>query len=292
MRRFRNILVTTDFSPASRPAVSAALALAGESRGKVWIAHAVPPIPRGSAPRMYQEMDEFLRSHATRNLKRLAATANARGVRTESLLLQGLAPEAVTRAARARHAELVVVGTHGRTGAARVFLGSVAARIVATAPCPVLSVKRKPRRAAPRTVVFATDFSRASAPAWRTALALARSAGARLRIVHVQKPLAEGQPLRWAYAEAERDLLAGARKGLDRLRDAARKTGVRADAAVLRGVAHEEIGRAARKAPDAWIVVGTHGRTGLSGALLGSVAARVVATAPCPVLTVRAPKGR
>lgn len=292
MRRFRNILVTTDFSPASRPAVSAALALAAESGGKVWIAHAVPPIPRGSAPRMYREMDEFLRSHASRNLKRLAATANARGVRTEPLLLQGLAPEAVTRAARARRAGLIVVGTHGRTGAARVFLGSVAARIVATASCPVLSVKRKPRRPIPRTVVFATDFSRASAPAGRTALALARSAGARLRIVHVQEPLAEGQPLRWAYSEAERDLIAEARKRLDRLRDAARRTGVRADAVVFRGIPHEEIGRAARTAPDAWIVVGTHGRTGLSGAILGSVAARVVATAPCPVLTIRASKGR
>ena len=239
---------------------------------------------------MYREMDEFLRSDATRRLKRLAAAAKARGVRAEPLLLQGPAPEAVRRAARQRRAGLIVVGTHGRTGAARVFLGSVAARIVATAPCPVLAVKRKPRKAIPRTVVFATDFSRASAPAGRTALALARSAGARLRIVHVRKPLAQGQPLRWAYSEAEGELIAEAGRRLHRLRDAARRTGARADDMVLRGIPHEAIGRAARTVPEAWIVVGTHGRTGLSGALLGSVAARVLATAPCPVLTVRASK--
>lgn len=291
MSRFRNILVTTDFSSASRAAVSAAMDLAAECQGMLWIAHVVPAVPRGEVPRIYREMNEFLRSDAERRLKRLAAAANARGVRARPLLLQGAAPEAVRRAARERRAGLVVAGTHGRTGAARVFLGSVAARLVATATCPVLSVKRKPRKPIPRTVVFATDFSRASGPAWRTALDLAHSAGARLRIVHVRRPFAEGQALRWAYAEAERDVLAEAGKRLDRLRDAARRKGVRADAIVLHGTPHEAIGRAARMVPDAWIVVGTHGRTGLSGALLGSVAARVVATAPCPVLTVRASKG-
>lgn len=291
MRRFERILVTTDFSPASRPAVSLAMDLAAENRGRLWIAHAVPPIPRGSVPRVYREMHEFVRSDAERRLERLAAAANARGVRAEPLLLQGAAPDAVRRAARERRVRLVVVGTHGRTGAARVFLGSVAARLVATAPCPVLAVRRRPRKPLPRTLMFATDFSRASGPAWKTALELARAAGARLRIVHVQRPLAEGQALRWAYAEAERELLAEAGKRLDRLREAARRTGARADTMLLRGTPHEAIGRAARTAPDTWIVVGTHGRTGLSGALLGSVAARVVATSPCPVLTVRASRG-
>ncbi len=288
MRRFRNILVTTDFSPASKPALSAAIDLAAKNRGKLWIAHAVPPIPRGSVPLVYREMDEFLRSDAERRLKRVAAVASERGVRVETLLLRGPAPEAVRRAARERRAGLIVVGTHGRTGAARVFLGSVATRIVATAPCPVLSVKRKPRRPIPRTVIVATDFSRASGPAWRRALDLARSVGARLRIVHVVRPLAEGQALRWAYAEAERELSTSAGRRLDRLREAVRRTGARADTLVLRGNPHEAIGQAARTVPDAWIVVGSHGHTGLSGALLGSVAARVVATAPCPVLTVRA----
>ena len=169
-----------------------------------------------------------------------------------------------------------------------MFLGSVAARLIATSSRPVLAVKRRPRRPIPRTVVFATDFSRASGPAWKTALDLARSVGARLRIVHAHVPLAEGQALRWAYVEAERELLADARKRLEALRRAAQRAGVRADILLLRGAPHQVIGRAARTVPDAWIVVGTRGRTGLPRLLLGSVATRVVATAPCPVLAVRA----
>ena len=91
----------------------------------------------------------------------------------------------------------------------------------------------------------------------------------------------------WAYAEAESAFVADARRRLEGLRRAARRAGVRADAVVARGAAHEALVRESRGAKDVWIVVGTHGRTGARGALLGSVASRVVATAPCPVLTVR-----
>lgn len=288
VKAFRNVLVTTDFSPASKPAVSAAVDLASASGGRLWIVHVIPPIPRGAAPRLYREMGEFLRADAERRLRRLATAAGARGVRARPLLLQGPVHEAVRRVALERRVGLVVVGTHGRTGAARVFLGSVAEKLIATATRPVLAVKRRARRPIPRTVVFATDFSRASGPAWKIALDLARSVGARLRIVHAQVPLAEGQALRWAYAEAERELLADARKRLEALRRSAQRAGMRADILLLRGEPYREISRAARTARDPWVVVGTHGRTGLPRVLLGSVATRVLATAPCPVLTVRA----
>jgi universal stress protein A len=141
-------------------------------------------------------------------------------------------------------------------------------------------------------VLFATDFSRASKPAWKKALALARANRARLRIVHAMEPLAGGQPARWAYAEAEAEVRADVRKRLQELVREARRSGLRAEALVLRGVPREAIVRAARGLKGAWIVVGTHGRTGFPSVFLGSVASRVVATAPCPVLTVRGAKGR
>ncbi len=59
------------------------------------------------------------------------------------MLLEGVAHEQIVRAARARRADLIVVGTHGRSGLARFFLGSVAGRVVATATCPVLTVRGK-----------------------------------------------------------------------------------------------------------------------------------------------------
>ncbi|MEX2148022.1 MAG: universal stress protein, partial [Candidatus Rokuibacteriota bacterium] len=62
-------------------------------------------------------------------------------VRARGLLLDGVAHEQIAKAAKAKKADLLVVGTHGRTGMARFFVGSVAGRVVAGAPCPVLTVR-------------------------------------------------------------------------------------------------------------------------------------------------------
>ncbi|HEX4994617.1 MAG TPA: universal stress protein, partial [Methylomirabilota bacterium] len=71
----------------------------------------------------------------------IVARARKAGVRATGLLLEGVPHERVARAARARKADLLVIGTHGRTGLAKFFLGSVATRLVASAPCPVLTVR-------------------------------------------------------------------------------------------------------------------------------------------------------
>ena len=287
--RFRRILAATDFSPASRPAVRAAAKLAASHRGVVWITHAVAPVydAMGGLPRMYREMQSFVESEARRRLSRAVASVRKTGANVRPLELHGPAADAIRTAARVRRADLVVVGTHGRTGLPRLLLGSIASRIVATAPCPVLAVSRGRFSGRVQRIVFGTDFSDASRRAWATAVSLAKSQAARLRIVHAVAPLAMAQGAAWAYAEAESAFVADARRRLEGLRRAARRAGVRADAVVARGAAHEALVRESRGAKDVWIVVGTHGLTGARGALLGSVASRVVATAPCPVLTVR-----
>jgi nucleotide-binding universal stress UspA family protein len=62
-------------------------------------------------------------------------------VRATTLVLEGVAHEQIVRAARSKKADLIVIGTHGRTGLAKLFLGSVASRVVAAAHCPVLTVR-------------------------------------------------------------------------------------------------------------------------------------------------------
>jgi nucleotide-binding universal stress UspA family protein len=147
MKRIRNILMATDFSSASRPAFRRALELAAASHATLWIGHVVPEVPEtmsgGLLPRVYREMELFVRRDAQKHLRALTKAAAHAGVRARPLLLDGVAHEAIRRAARARRADLVVLGTHGRTGAARFFVGSIAARVVATAPCPVLTVRPK-----------------------------------------------------------------------------------------------------------------------------------------------------
>jgi nucleotide-binding universal stress UspA family protein len=76
-------------------------------------------------------------------LSALQARARKAGVKAVTLLLDGVAHEQIARAAKSKKADLIVIGTHGRTGLAKFFLGSVASRVVAAAPCPVLTVRGK-----------------------------------------------------------------------------------------------------------------------------------------------------
>jgi universal stress protein A len=143
---FRRILFGTDFSPASRPAFRRAVSLARQSRGRLLIVHVMPSgWPLGAegyvTPRMYDEMERAIRRSSQKHLDRLVARAKKSGASARSLLLSGPAPEAIARTARKEKSDVVIVGTHGRTGLERVLAGSVASQIVGTAPCPVLTVR-------------------------------------------------------------------------------------------------------------------------------------------------------
>ena len=146
MKPIRNVLVATDFSSASRGAFRSAVASAAESGAALWIAHvAAPPPPLSPEgyvfPRFYDDISNAIRADAKKKLAGLLARARKSGVRAEGLLLNGIPHEALNRAARRHRADLMVLGTHGRTGLRRLLVGSVAARVVATAPCPVLTVR-------------------------------------------------------------------------------------------------------------------------------------------------------
>lgn len=145
------ILFATDYSPASRPAFERAVSFARERKAPLLIAHVLEaPIPLSSEgyvlPRIYDEMAVAIRSNAEKGMRGLLARARQRGVRAKGLLLNGPPHEAVARAARSHRASEIVMGTHGRTGFSRLFLGSVAARILATASCPVVVVPSRNRR--------------------------------------------------------------------------------------------------------------------------------------------------
>jgi nucleotide-binding universal stress UspA family protein len=95
----------------------------------------VPAAIRGKVRSLAQE-------DAEAKLRRLLHSARSAGVRARSLVLDGIAAdEQIVAVARRTRANLIVIGTHGRTGLSRMLLGSVASRVAATAPCPVLTVR-------------------------------------------------------------------------------------------------------------------------------------------------------
>jgi nucleotide-binding universal stress UspA family protein len=147
--RFRRILFATDFSKASEPAWRKAVELASEGT-PLLIAHAfgLPVVlsPEGwPLPRTADELAAAVRRDSSNALGSLVKKTRRAGVAAQGLLLTGRTEEAISRAARKHGVDLLVVGTHGRTGLPRLLLGSVASRIIAAAPCPVLAVPRSVR---------------------------------------------------------------------------------------------------------------------------------------------------
>jgi nucleotide-binding universal stress UspA family protein len=88
-------------------------------------------------------MEAAARAYSQKHLNALVGRAKQAGARVKALLLEGIPHERIAQAARSRKADLVVIGTHGRTGFAKLFLGSVASRVLTISPCPVLTVRGK-----------------------------------------------------------------------------------------------------------------------------------------------------
>ena len=148
MSRIRCIVHPSDFSRASGAAFAKAVEMAKTNRAELLVVHVLTPvIPMVGdgyvSPKVYEEIEATARAQAQKQLDRLVAGAKKAGVRARGLLAQGVPHEQITRAARSKRADLVVIGTHGRTGLAKFFLGSVAGRVVSTARCPVLTVRGK-----------------------------------------------------------------------------------------------------------------------------------------------------
>lgn len=143
-----------------------------------------------------------------------------------------------------------------------------------------------------RKILYATDYSRASARALDEAVRLARQNNAELLVVHVMEPVTPyvtGEDFGSAelYMKLEETTKKEAEFSMNKLLDKLQKSKVKAKGLLLKGTPHDQIVSAAKRRNADLIVIGTHGRTGLSKLFMGSVAGKVVSTAGCPVLTVR-----
>jgi len=237
------------------------------------------------------------------------------GIRVSSAVRYGLPAEEILDHARTSNIDLIAMSTHGRSGMERVLLGSVAERVLREAPVAVLLRRAvgpvpartgdkvraaqapiRPQEAAPgvqpvRHILCPVDFSRTSDEVLGQAGMLAERFGADLTVLHVvydpldatclHVPHPPQEQLREEMIrEAERQLEARLRR---RLRDLPR-----AKTAVVVGPPFREIVRYAEEHQVDLIVMGTQGLSGLGHLIIGSTAERVVRTAPCPVLSIRA----
>jgi nucleotide-binding universal stress UspA family protein len=137
------------------------------------------------------------------------------------------------------------------------------------------------------TIIAATDFSEIGGRAVGYAIDLARAMKARVVIVHSIEPLTLGAPggMLVPVAQMTETMVRGAQTALTDLATKLSSSGVAIESMLREGYPADEIVQAAKDAKADLVVIGTHGRRGLSHVLLGSVAERVVRMAPCPVLT-------
>jgi nucleotide-binding universal stress UspA family protein len=148
MKRLRRILHATDFSSASKRAFETAVDFAKQNRAElilvhVLVPHVTYPPDTYADPAFYLELEKTTRRQAQSSLDALVDKVKRAKIKVTGLLLRGVAHDQIVRAAKNRRADMVVIGTHGRTGLSRLLMGSVAGRVIAEAFCPVLTVRGK-----------------------------------------------------------------------------------------------------------------------------------------------------
>ena len=144
MKPYRRILFATDLARSSMPGFREAVALARESLSELLIAYAYQPPnliqAQSIAPAVYDEWNQNLRQEIGARLEPLVAEAREQGVRARPLLIEGSPDEVIAETAALEEADLIIMGTHGRTGMSRLIQGSVSAHVIAAAKCPVMTV--------------------------------------------------------------------------------------------------------------------------------------------------------
>jgi len=146
MIKLRHILCPVDFSTYSDHAMCYAAALAGKFGAELTLLHVVAPVvaalPGEAALQdMVQVRSEEIEAACRERLEKTVGDLTAQGLQVQCRVLNGVPYLEIIRFARDSGTDLIVLGTHGRTGITQLLIGSVAERVVRKAPCPVLTVK-------------------------------------------------------------------------------------------------------------------------------------------------------
>jgi nucleotide-binding universal stress UspA family protein len=305
MVHIKHILCPVDFSEFSRHAFDRAVAVARSYGADLTVLHVLPvpsPVPalpygpEGPGPFGFEVVD---RARALAEFSRFLATEQSIGVSLhyEAAESSSVQKEVLVQASRLG-ADLIVMGTHGRSGFDRFFLGSVAEKTLRTSRVPVLVVPPRLPDVVPagrdpfRSILCAVDFSQDSAHALGYAASLAQHAAGQLTVLHSVEPVPVGyDPVAGVnfdvvgYAQA---LENSARAGLQKLAPEPIALGCETETVVTRGKAYKEILRAAVERQADLIVVGVHGRNAVDRLVFGSTTEHIVRRATCPVLAVPA----
>jgi nucleotide-binding universal stress UspA family protein len=298
MNEIKRILCPIDFSEFSQHALHQAVAVAGWYESELTVLHVFANLPSLDLPpltledaerdRLMTDMQRFV-GQTPPELSVKLVVREASDVRTE-ILAQ----------ADVLKADLLVIGSHGRSGFERLLLGSVTEKVIRKAPCPVMVVPRRapdivnvaPGQAGPPRILCAVDFSDGSLRALEYAMSIAEEADGQLTVLHaieVPPELREHVPITGdfdvdaVHAAAEAACL---RRLQDLIPESVRAY-CRVETVVREGAAYRQILQLATERKIDLIVMGVQGRRAVDLFVFGSETAHVIRVATCPVLVVR-----
>lgn len=289
---YDEILVPTDGSGAAGTAAETALDLARRFDASI---HAITVVELNESPADIEaEVAEEVTRRGEKTLATLRDQAADVGVSATTQVIETADPvhQTITDYAREHDVDLIVMGTHGRTGLNRLVLGSITERTLRTSPMPVLTVHEDVSLDPDfEAVLVPTDGSDAASVAAGHGVTLAEATDAAMHVVHV----VDLTPVSGDFgsAEALAALEEAGQQAVDDVISRAEDAGVRSvEASVLSGRPARAILDYVEERDIDLIVMGTHGRTGLERYFLGSVAEKIVRVADVPVLTVSPPEER
>lgn len=284
---FQNIILATDFGPSAQPALLYSLALARRTRTRLFLAHVVSPVKLFGQDAVQRAINDAWRSAHTEMTNQLIE-GRLEGVENHVVVVQGDIWEELSKMITKFKADLLVVGTHGRTGVLRMLLGSTAEKIFRQCPIPVLTVGahlegRIPSESGPRRLLYCTGFAPQSLYAGKYALVIAQEQQAALAMLHVIPQVENDSAQKRAQLQAE---------NAERLRSLI-PAGARLPSPPETFVAFGNPGQAILKLAADWnpdlIVLGVRRPEANSRLIARPTAYNVVSNAPCPVLTVKVP---
>lgn len=285
----KNVLFATDFSPAADAAIPYVAEIVRRFGAKLHALHVRPPVINPmTEPATWPVLERAAMAEA--NAQKEASRAAFPGIKPEVMIEEGDFWHILKSTIERRRIDLIVLGTRGRSGAAKFFLGSKAEEILREAPCATLTIgphahEKSPHGGGFTEILYATDFGPTSASAAAYAISLAQEFEAHLTLLHVITEEKSGDLVHAA------ELVGSAGRLLRKSVPPEAEMWCEPHFAVEYGPASEKILEVAKRRKADLIVLGVRRPSGFPGAathLPMATAHQVVSRAECPVLTVRA----
>ena len=285
MITIKTILCPVDFFPASDAAVMYAASLAENYDAVIHLLHVITPVAAGTYEYAIDttEIMKAMEESATREVTALKNKLKEAGVSSEFEVRVGDVYEEIKYAIEGLKPELVVMGTHGRRGVQRWFMGSTTEKLLRHSPVPLITISATGENVSPRfrRILVTTDFSDGTPDALAYAFSVAQENESRISLLHVVNDVTAD--VSGKYRES---LTQGVEKQLEDLVPPEARTWCDVDTRVETGVPYRIILRTLEDEKVDLLVMNIHGKGMLDRALLGSTAERVVRVAPCPVMLI------